>query len=118
MLALRKNDKISENLYKDLFSTGGQAPRLYGLAKTHKVGTPLRPVLSMCSSSYYKIAAKIAKWLSVIPEAKIQASTELMVNKIKNLNLKADEVMVSFDVVSLYTNVPMDEAILEAAYML
>ena len=41
-----------------------------------------------------------------------------VVNNIKGTILKEDEVMVSFDVASLYTNVPVDEAITEAADLL
>ena len=32
---LRKNNKISESLFDKVKSTGGQPPRLYGLAKVH-----------------------------------------------------------------------------------
>ena len=41
-----------------------------------------------------------------------------MVDQIKDLVLVDDEVIVSFDVSSLYTNVPVDEAINEAAELL
>ena len=92
--------------------------RLYGLAKTHKDGTPLRPVLSMCGSAYYQIASQMANWFSVIPEVNINASTEKLVKNLKTLNLDADEVLISFDVVSLYTNVPMEEAWTDAADLL
>ena len=67
----------------------------------------MTPVLSMCGSAYYKIASKLARWLTIVPESKIQASTQKMVSELKTLELHSDEVMVSFDVVSLYTNVPM-----------
>ena len=60
LLKLKKKGKLSDGLYKALHSTGGMAPRLYGLAKTHKDGTPLRPVLSMCGSAYYQIASQMA----------------------------------------------------------
>ena len=118
LLACKKEGKLDEKLYQKLRSTGGSAPRLYGTAKTHKENTPLRPVLSMCGSVYYNIAANIARWLSVIPEAKINSSTEQMVNDIKGLTLEAHEVLISYDVVSLYTNVPVDEAITKAVDLL
>ena len=56
-------------------STGGQLPRRYRLAKVHKNKVRLRPVLSMLGSPYHKIAQKIADWLSVVPESKINSST-------------------------------------------
>ena len=60
----------------------------------------------------------MANWFSVIPEANINASTEKLVKNLKDLNLDADEVLISFDVVSLYTNVPMEEALTYAADLL
>ena len=64
LLAMRKEDEISENLYTRMRSTGGQpAGRLYGLAKVHRENTPLRPVLSLPGSSYYNLNKVLAKFL-------------------------------------------------------
>ena len=64
---LLENKKIKAELHEKLRPTGSQPPRLYSLAKVHKNDTPLRPVLSMPGSAYYKIAKKTADWLSVVP---------------------------------------------------
>ena len=94
---------------------GSQPPRLYGLAKVHKTGTPLRPVLSMPGSAYFKIASKVAFWLSHVPECRINSSTKTICDSLRNVKLEEDEELVSFDVISLYTNVPVKEAIQVAA---
>ena len=52
--------------------------------------------------------------ISVLPEAKTNCSSRQTVDDIKELQLDDDEVLVSFDVSSLYTNVPVKEAIIEA----
>ena len=52
LLAMKKKGEISEAMYNRLRSTGTQPARLCGLAKVHKQGTPLRPVLSSPGSSY------------------------------------------------------------------
>ena len=96
-------------------SMGGQIPRLYGLAKVHKKNIPLRPVLSIPGSPYQKTAQQVTKWLSVVPESKINSSTQKTVDSSKRTTLEPDEVIISFDVTSLYTNVPIKEAIQEAA---
>ena len=69
-----KKGEIGEVLKNELKSQGGQPPRLYGLAKVHKGTVPMRPVLSMPGSPYYKIAAKVTNWLSVLFESKLKVS--------------------------------------------
>ena len=56
---LNERGKIDEKFLKSIKSVGGQLPRLYGLAKVHKENTPVRPVLSMAGSPYYKLAEKM-----------------------------------------------------------
>ena len=48
---LKNDGKISEQMFTELKPVGSQAPRLYGLAKVHKDGTPLRPIVSMPGSA-------------------------------------------------------------------
>ena len=50
-------------------------------------------------------------WLSLVPECGINTSTDKVSNKIKNCSLSSDETLISFDVTSLYTNVPVKESI-------
>ena len=88
-----------------------QPPRLYGTAKVHKTETPARPVLSMPGSVYHPIANVVTEWLKVVPECQINTSTKKIADSLKDVKLDEDEVIVSFDVSSLYTNVPVQEAI-------
>ncbi|XP_066929990.1 uncharacterized protein [Clytia hemisphaerica] len=113
--SLLSENKISEKLFDDIKPIGSQPPRLYGLAKIHKPLIPLRPVLSMPGSAYYKIAKKVADWLSVVEECQINTSSQSLSQSLKEITLENDEEMISFDVVSLYTNVPVDEAITHCA---
>ena len=57
---------LNENVSNEMEPKGGQLPKLFGLAKVHKESVPVRPVLSMPGSPYYKVAEKVTKWLSVI----------------------------------------------------
>ena len=104
---MHEQGKIDNQTLKDLKSMRGQLPRLYGLAKVHKKNIPLRPVLSMPGSPYYKITQKVTGWLSEVPESKINNSTQKTVDSLKRKTLESDEVIISFDVTSLYTNVPV-----------
>ena len=71
----------------------------------------MRPVLSLPGSQYQNIATVMAHWLSDLPECNINCSSKLVSSDLKNYKLKENECMVSFDIVSLYTNVPVKEAI-------
>ena len=62
-------------------------------------------------TAYHKIGKQIATWLSVVPECQINTSTKKICDSLKNVKLQPDEELVSFDVCSLYTNVPVKEAI-------
>ena len=104
------NGKIDETLYDKLKPMGSQ-PARYGLAKVHKNDVPMRPVLSMPGSAYHKIATQVTKWLSVVDECNIRSSTKKVCDMLSDITLDDDEVLVSFDVTSLYTNVPVQEAI-------
>ena len=81
------------------------------MAKVHKKDTPVRPVLSMPGSAYHKVTEYIAEQLANVPQCKINASTEAISNRLKEMKLEKDEEIISFDMVSLYTNVPVLEAI-------
>ena len=83
--------------------------------KVHKAGTPVRPVLSMPGSPYHKVEKQAADWRAVIPEAPIKCSSKLIVDKLKTVQLEEDEVMISFNVSFLYTNVSVKEATVQAA---
>ena len=115
---LLNEEKIDKNLYQKLKPKGSQPARLYGLAKVHKTSVPTRPVLSMPGSVYHKIGMQIGEWLSVVPECQINTSSKQIADILKETHLDSDEELVSFDVTSLYTNVPVMEAINTCADLL
>ena len=108
---LQEAGSIELSLYQKLKPTGSQPARLYGLAKVHKTIIPARPVLSMPGSCYFKVAEEVAEWLSIVDECKINSSTEKISAMLKSVSLEDDEELVSFDIVSLYRNVPVIKAI-------
>ena len=108
---LKNDGKISETLFNELKPVGSQAPRLYGLAKIHKDGTPLRPIVSMPGSAYQRVAKKVASWLAQVPECNINTSPDKIAKQLPNIKLSENESLISFDVSSLYTNVPVKESI-------
>ena len=74
---------------------------------------PLRPIVSSVNSPTYGVSSFLAKILSPVV-----GNTEYTVKNschfaefVRGKTLKADQVLVSFDVVSLFTNIPVDLAI-------
>ena len=115
---MKDRKQITELLFDKLKPVGSQPPRLYGLAKVHKTGLPLRPVLSMPGSAYYRTAKQVADWLSVVKECQTNSSTKSISDSLKEIHMADDEELISFDVSSLYTNVPVQEAINHCAELL
>ena len=109
LLALKKKVRISEALYTG--STGAQPARLYGLAKVHKQGTPLRTVLSLPGSSYDKLNKTLAKHFDENEGANIETNTQMAREILEKTELDSDESIISFDAKSLYTNLPLKEAV-------
>ena len=72
----------------------------------------------MPGSAYYRIAKKVSDWLSVVEECQINASSQSISDSLKDITLEDDEELISFDVASLYTNVPVEEAIKYCADLL
>ena len=71
---------------------------------------PICPVLNSLESPYYKIVCKVTEWFSKVDEFKINSS-ELISDKRNSIVLEEDEAIFNVDVVSLYANVPVNEAI-------
>ena len=92
-------------------STAAQLARLYGLAKVHKQGTILRPVLSLPSSSNDNRNKTLTKYFDKIEGANIDTNTQMAREILDKNELDSDESIISLDVKSLYTNVPLKEAV-------
>ena len=109
---LKKKKIISENKYEDLYPVGSRPGILYGRAKIHKPikdGVPSsRPVLSAIGTP--KLSQFFVPLLTPVTlnEYTIKDSfsfAEALSNYDSNL------VMASFDVESLFTNIPLQETI-------
>ena len=88
-------------------------PMMYGLPKIHKENVPMRPIISTVNSVNYKLASWLSKHLTPFLN-KISGchliNTIDFTDKIRNVNIDKKK-FVSFDVDSLYTNVPVSECL-------
>lgn len=84
-------------------------PHVFGLHMTHKTDVPLQPVVSFHGAFGYKLSkflAKLAQLVGSFSKAHINSSATF-IDKSKSVNLR-DSKMLSFDVFSLFTKVPID----------
>ncbi|XP_047020588.1 uncharacterized protein LOC124630667, partial [Helicoverpa zea] len=108
--------KYSETLNLDvkyLVPSCAKPPKLYGLPKIHKPNAPLRPIVSQIDSPTYRLAQHLAKVLSPLRgnTAAYVKDSYHFVSEIKHLQLADNETMVSFDVQSLFTCLPVEDCI-------
>ena len=98
---------------QSLRPTGSRLAHLYGLPKTHKEKLAMRPILSATNTYNYALA----KWLDnkLKPLSLNQHTVTDMfdfVNELpRDLNITPGDLLVCYDVSSLFTNVPLDETI-------
>ena len=107
-------DKVIDNaLFNSPKPRGSQLPRMYGLPKIHKNSVPLRPILAMMSSPQHKLARWLASIIDPIRKSigkfSLKDSFEFA-HRLEDKN-SCTSFMVSFDVVSLFTNIPLEETI-------
>ena len=88
------------------------APQLYGLPKVHKEGTPLRPIVFTIGSPTYGLAKELSRILCPLAghTSSFVKNSNHFVQKIQDIPLDELDMMVSFDVCSLFTQVPIDKA--------
>ena len=99
-----------QELVKKLSCTNPSLPYMYGTIKTHKKGNPVRPIISSVSSASYLLSKWLTSILSVIvgtiSNSHVKNTMDL-VSKLKSHNSNC--LLVSFDVESLFTKVPVHD---------
>ncbi|XP_070386669.1 uncharacterized protein, partial [Dermacentor albipictus] len=102
-----------KQLYYRLICHNGSAPAIYGLPKVHKPDVPLRPIVDFTRSPLHKLSNFLHGIISPLvgKRATHIRNTYDFIEKVKGTSVHPDEVLVSFDVVSLFTSVPIDMAV-------
>ena len=109
---LKKQDKISEQDYLRCYTSGTSLGAMYGLAKTHKPDIPLRPIVSAYNTPNYNIGKFVLPMISHLSTNQyVLRNSYEFTHQIGELQGASDAHMCSFDIKSLYTNVPVSETI-------
>ncbi|CAF1474707.1 unnamed protein product [Rotaria sordida] len=113
LLKLKRKKAINDKDYKQMRPmTCSRTPEAYFLVKVHKQNQPVRPIISSYNSYNYNTAKYLAKLLTPAMtrnKSYIKDSFDF-VEKMKKQKTTPG-LMCSFDVCSLFTNIPLHKAI-------
>ena len=85
---------------------------LYGLPKTHKEQLAMCPILSATHTYNYALAKWLDEKLKLLSCNQYTVTdTFEFVNEVQSLGINRGDILVSYDVTSLFTNVPLYETI-------
>ena len=113
---LKQKNFFNEIEYDKLYPSGSAPARIYGTPKMHKFSSSdsfpkLRPIVSSIGTFNYNLARFLCDLLSpLVPNDYSCKDTFSFVSQIKNANL-SKKFLVSYDVTSLFTNIPLQETI-------
>ena len=110
---LHSDGHISDKLLDQLTPRYSDPPQMYGLPKVHKENIPMRPIVSTIGSPTYRLAKELARILTPLTGKNSNAvkNSAQFVTSLQNVRISPDDQLVSFDVVSLFTQVPSDHAL-------
>ena len=85
------------------------SPKYYGLPKIHKPGIPLRPIISSTGTVTYNTAKELARILKPLLGLSRHHvhNTGHFIDYIKDVRLRQEECIISYDVTALFTSVPI-----------
>lgn len=113
---LKSKGHLDKNTYERIYPVGSQPARFYGLPKMHKARgpnetPPFRPIVSSIGTYNYNLSKFLCNLLEPhVPHEYNVRDTFSFVHEINQLSTSG-KFMVSFDVESLFTSIPLDECI-------
>lgn len=111
-LAIKSISSLS-SLHHKLIESNPITHRIYGLPKIHKEGTPLRPIVNTIGGPTYLLAKFLVLKLKPLvgrTESFVKDSASY-IKELKDIKLDPGDILASFDVVSLFTCIPIGEAL-------
>ena len=80
--------------------------------KHHKPNNPLRPIVSCIGSALYNTSRFLTDILAPLQNSNgySVSNSSQFIDKIANTTIDEDEILISFDVVSLFTAIPVEKA--------
>ena len=108
---IKSEGVIAQDLYSELYASGSRPGILYGLPKIHKNGCPIRPIMSALGTFNYKLSKFLVPLLAPITVNEYTVKDSFSFAKeVCDLNFE-NCFIASFDIKSLFTNIPLTETI-------
>jgi len=110
---LKQEGKITQEDYDWLYPTAENVPRMYCTPKIHKTGNPLRTIMDYTGCIGYRTSRALADILAPLvgkSDHHFNSSKDLAKEMISVI-VEEDEMFISHDVVSLFTNTLIDLAL-------
>ena len=103
---------LTEGQYHDIAPSGSHPGRLYGLPKIHKPEVPVRPIMSATNTVSYLLAKFLVPILKPITSNEFTLTDTFdFVSQLHSSKFPAEICMASFDVTSLFTQIPLKETL-------
>ena len=112
-LAEKEEDSASTILSLRVPNKGSRPPLFCSSVKVHKPDFPLRPIVSSIGSATYKVSKHVSNILTTYAKqlpSYIQNTMHFM-EELREEEITEEEIMVSFDVKSMFTSIPRKDAL-------
>lgn len=104
--SLRLDTPIKKYLLPDAIKTS----TIYGLPKIHKPTLTLRPIINTKGSISYNLSKFLNNLLKpLIDKTKLIKNSFDIVSKLKDMQFNGSYKLVSFDIINLFHNIPLEE---------
>jgi len=106
----KTKEYITQGTYNSIYCSDGNLPRAYRLPKIHKPGLKFRLIISSIDSPIHLLAEFLHTIITkniIKPPSHINNSYQL-VHKLNGTHIGDDFELISLDVISLFTNIPMN----------
>jgi hypothetical protein len=110
---LVNNNNLNQFTAQSLVLSNPRMPFIYGVPKIHKLDSKMRLIVSNISTPTSKIAKYVTKEFSKLNYQSVFSvkNSQDLTQKLINQKVDETEVLISFDVVSLFPSIPIDQAI-------
>ena len=113
---LKNKDFLTKEQYDNIYPCGSQPGRIYDIPKTNKLKSPadtltVRPIVSSIGTYNYNMAKFLTDMLDPVISTEYCAKVSFSFCKEMQKVNSPNKFMISYDVCSLFTSIPLKETI-------